>query len=302
MEEMNARAWILFLSVSVLWGIPYLLIKIAVDELSAPAIVFARTFVGALILLPFAWRSGALAGLASRWRDLVVLSVAAVAVPFMLITLGERWVSSSLTAILIAVEPMAVGLLAIRLDASERVTGPRLVGLAVGATGVVALLGLDVGGGLALVGAGLILAATGCYAYASLQVRLRFSDVRPLGLAAATLSVSSILLAAPAAATAPTSLPSGGVVWAVLGLGAACTALAFVLYFALVGTVGAGRAAVITYASPAVAVLFGVTLLDERLGAWAFAGLALIALGSWLATRGGAPARRVQGSEGLPAN
>jgi drug/metabolite transporter (DMT)-like permease len=121
--------------VSVLWGIPYLLIKVAVDDLSPAVIVFARTALGAAILLPFAWRSGALRGVVARRRDLLVLALTSVAVPFMLITVGEQWVSSSLTAILIAVEPMAVGLLAIRLDASERVGGSRLIGLAVGPPG-----------------------------------------------------------------------------------------------------------------------------------------------------------------------
>jgi drug/metabolite transporter (DMT)-like permease len=296
----NARAWLLFLSVSVLWGIPYLLIKVAVDDLSPAVIVFARTALGAAILLPFAWRAGALRGVAARRRDLLVLALTSVAVPFMLITVGEQWVSSSLTAILIAVEPMAVGLLAIRLDASERVGGSRMIGLAVGGAGVVALLGLDVGGGLALLGAGMIIAATACYAYASMQVRLRFSDVRPVGLAAATLAISTVLLAGPAAATAPASLPPAGTLGVIALLGAACTALAFVLFYALVKEVGAGRAAVITYAAPAVAVVLGVTLLDERLGAWVLVGLALIAVGSWLATR--APRARRPVAGGLAPN
>jgi len=294
---MNARAWLLFLAVSVLWGIPYLLIKVAVDDLSPAVVVFARTALGAAILLPFAWRAGALRGLPARRRDLLVLALTSVAVPFMLITVGEQWVSSSLTAILIAVEPMAIGLLAIRIDPAERVGGSRMIGLAVGAAGVVALLGLDIGGGLALLGAVMILAATGCYAYASMQVRLRFSDVRPVGLAAATLSISTVLLAGPAAASAPASLPAAGTLGVLALLGAACTALAFVLFFALVREVGAGRASVITYAAPAVAVVLGVTLLDERLGAWVLAGLALIAVGSWLATRG--PRERRAEAEGL---
>jgi drug/metabolite transporter (DMT)-like permease len=297
---MSPRAWTLFLSVSLLWGVPYLLIKIAVDDLSPAVVVFARTALGAAILLPIAWRAGALRGLAGRGRDVLVLALTSVTIPFLLITAGEQWVSSSLTAILIAVEPMAIGLLAIRIDASERVGGSRMVGLAIGATGVVALLGLDLAGGLALIGAAMILAATACYAYASMQVRLRFSDVRPVGLAAATLTVSTVLLAGPAAATAPASPPPAGTLGALALLGAACTALAFVLYFALVREVGAGRASVITYAAPAVAVVLGVTLLGERLGGWALAGLALIAVGSWLSTRGG-PAARPREAEGMAA-
>jgi drug/metabolite transporter (DMT)-like permease len=141
----------------------------------------------------------------------------------------------------------------------------------------------------------MILAATACYAYASMQVRLRFSEVRPVSLAAATLAISTVLLAGPAAATAPGSMPAAGTLGVLALLGAACTALAFVLFYALVKKVGAGRAAVITYAAPAVAVVLGVTILDERLGAWVLAGLALIAVGSWLATRGPRARPRAEG-------
>jgi drug/metabolite transporter (DMT)-like permease len=139
----STRAWALFLAVSLLWGIPYLLIKIAVDEVSPAVVVFARTALAAAVLLPIAWRLGAQRGLGRRPRDLVVLAMASVAIPFTLITAGEMWVSSSLTAILIAAEPMAVALLAVRIDAAERVDGARMLGLALGSVGVVALLGVD---------------------------------------------------------------------------------------------------------------------------------------------------------------
>jgi drug/metabolite transporter (DMT)-like permease len=298
----SPRAWLLFAAVSFLWGIPYLLIRVAVDELSPAVVVLARTALGAALLLPLAWRLGALRGLGRRRRDLAVLSLTAIAIPFTLITAGEQWVSSSLTAILIAVEPMAVALMAIRLDPSERVGGARMLGMGAGALGLVTLLGLDLGsGGLALLGAAMIVAAACLYGFASLQVRLRFAGASPLALAAVTLTVSSLVLAVPAALTAPERAPSADAVWALTVLGVACTALALVLYFALVGEVGAGRATVITYAAPAVAVVLGAAVLDERVGPWTVAGLALIALGSWLATRRGA-AGRVEESGGLAAN
>jgi drug/metabolite transporter (DMT)-like permease len=180
-----------------------------------------------------------------------------------------------------------VALLALRIDSAERAGVARTAGLAVGGLGVVALLGLDLSGGLALLGAGMILVATCCYAYASMQVRIRFADTRPLGLAAATLAISSVVLAAPAAATAPAGLPSAQALASLALLGVACTAVAFVCWFALVAAVGAGRATVITYVAPAFAVVLGVVVLDERLGPWAIVGLVLIVAGSWLATRPG---------------
>lgn len=303
MPGMRPRTWALFLAVSLLWGIPYLLIKVAVDEVSPAVVVFVRTALAAAVLLPVAWRTGALRGLGRRRRDVVVLALTAVTVPFTLIAVGELWVSSSMTAILIAAEPALVALLALRLDASERVSGPRVLGLGLGGLGVVALLGLDLaGGGPALLGAALILAATGCYAYASMQVRLRFSGARPLGLAAVTLAIATVLLAPAAAATAPAAMPSAEALWSLALLGLACTAAAFVCFFALVAAVGAGRATVITYVAPAVAVVLGVALLDERVGPWAVAGLVMIVAGSWLATSGGSLGRRPDRAAGPRAS
>jgi drug/metabolite transporter (DMT)-like permease len=218
-------------------------------------------------------------------------------VPFVLIASGQVWIPSSLTAILIALEPALVALLALRLDARERVDGRRTVGLVAGAAGVVALLGLDLeGGGPAVAGALMVIVAACCYAFASLQVRRRFADVRPLGLAAATVTISSLLLAAPAALTAPPAAPSPQALGALALLGLACTAAAFVLYFTLLGEVGASRATVITYVAPAVAVILGVWLLGERVGPWTVVGLALVAAGSWIATRGRL-SRPARGSE-----
>src|SRR3954451_10913976 len=144
---MSARAWTMFAAVSVLWGVPYLLIKVAVDGGISPSfLAWGRCAIGALVLLPFAWRAGAVRGLAKRWRPLLAFAVIEIVIPWPLIGVGEQRVSSSLAAILIASVPLVVALLAIRFDPSERVAGTRLAGLFVGLGGVVALLGIDVAG------------------------------------------------------------------------------------------------------------------------------------------------------------
>ena len=144
---MSSRAWGLFAAVSVLWGMPYLFIKVAVDEGVSPVVVaFVRVVLAALVLLPLALHAGALRGLGARWRALVAFAVLEVVLPFPLIAYGEQHVASSLAAILIASLPLTIAVLAVWVDAEERVTGWRLGGLFVGLGGVVLLLGIDVAG------------------------------------------------------------------------------------------------------------------------------------------------------------
>ena len=288
---MSARAWAYFAAVSTLWGIPYLFIKVAVDDDVPPAFVaWSRVAVGAALVLPLAWRAGVLGGLRGRGRWILAYALFEVVVPFPLIAAGEQWISSSLTAILIAALPLIVALLALRFDPSERVGGRRLVGLVVGLAGVIALVGLDVAGNAdEALGAGLVLAGTTCYAAATLVIRNRLADVDPRATIAAALVLATALLAPAAAIAPPQSMPTGAALASIVVLGVACTAMALVLFVALVAEIGAGRAAVITYVSPVVAVALGVTVLDERPGVGAVAGLLLILAGSWLATGGRLP-------------
>jgi drug/metabolite transporter (DMT)-like permease len=286
----SARAWTFFAAVSVLWGIPYLFIKVAVDDGVPPAfLAWARVAIGAAIVLPIAWRAGLLGTLRGRLGVLALYAAAEVVIPFPLIAAGEQYVSSSLTAILIAAMPLIVAALALRFDQSERVGGARLAGLLVGLTGVVALVGIDVAGEpKELLGAGLILLATTGYAAATLLIRRRLVGVDSRAIIAAALVMATIALA-PAAAIAPPDALTADATASIVVLGVACTALALVLFVALVAEVGAGPAAVITYVSPVVAVALGVTVLDERPGVGAVAGLLLILAGSWLATGGRPP-------------
>jgi drug/metabolite transporter (DMT)-like permease len=283
---MSRRAWLIFAAVSVLWGIPYLFIKIAVGELAPPVVVVGRTAIAAVVLLPVAIATGALRPLRGRLGLVAGLALLHIAGPFLLITYGEVHITSSLTALLIASQPLMIAALAPRFAADERVTGARLAGLAVGLSGVAAVVGFDLGGDrLGLLGAAMVLLATLGYAGAGLLVRRRLADAPPLGLVAGTMTLTTIALAPWALATAPHSPPSAGATWSVIVLGLLCTAAALLLFYRLITLVGAGRAAVVTYVNPAVAVALGVLVLGEPLTWTAVLGAALILVGSWVSTR-----------------
>jgi drug/metabolite transporter (DMT)-like permease len=287
---MSARAWWLFVAVSVLWGIPYLFIKLAVEDLSPVWVAFSRIVVAVALLLPYAWYKGALRGLGRHWKPLLIYSVVEICLPWPLIGFGEQRVSSGLAAILIAAVPLIVALIALRVDHEERAEGARLVGLVVGFGGVVALLGLDVAGrpGELLGALAILLAAVG-YSVGPMMIKHRFRQIDPLGPVTASLVISALVLAPAAALSTPSSMPSAGALLSVLVLGVACSALGFLLFFALIHEVGPGRATVITFVNPVVAVALGIALLGEGLGPSAVAGLLLILAGSWLSTGGRMP-------------
>jgi drug/metabolite transporter (DMT)-like permease len=220
-----------------------------------------------------------------------------IVVPFPLIAAGEQHVSSSLAAILIAAVPLFIALLAIRFDPEERATGRRLVGLVVGLAGVVVLMGIDVAGNTdELLGAGAILVAALGYAIGPMLLKAKLSELDPRAMMGASLALAALVLTPLAALAPPEVSPSGDVIASLLVLGIVCTALAFVIFGALINDIGPGRALVITYVNPVVAVFLGVLILEERPGAGAVAGLLLILAGSWLSTDGRLPpglARRV---------
>jgi drug/metabolite transporter (DMT)-like permease len=292
---MSTRGWVLFIAMSLVWGVPYLFIRVALEEGASPALVaWGRVVIAAAVLLPVAWRLGALRGLRDRWRAVLAFSVIEIVVPFPLIAAGQVHVSSSLAAILIATVPLMVALLALRFDADERAAGLRLAGLLVGLAGVAVLLGVDVAGRLEeVVGAAFILVASAGYAVGAMMVKHRFGGLDPVGPVAGSLGVAAVLLAPLALLAPPEAMPAAAAFGSIVVLGVLCSAVALVAYFALIAEVGPGRATVITYVNPLVAVVLGVVLLGERVGVASLAGLGLIVGGSWLATRraaAGAPA------------
>ena len=291
---MSPRAWILFAAVSVVWGVPYFFIKVAVDADVPPAFVaWSRIALGAALLLPLAVHRDALRGLSDRWRPIAAYAATEIAVPFTLIAIGEQHVSSSLTAILIASMPLAMAAMSVRFSPEDRPTGLRLLGLFVGLGGVVALMGIDVAGKSdELLGATLVLVAMLGYAAAPIVVRRRLADLDPLGPIAVSLGASSLLLLPAAIVAPPDGAPSLDALASLAVLGVVCTALGLFIFFSLIAEAGPNRASVVTYFNPLVAVLLGVLVLEERLGAASVAGLALILAGSWLATGGAVRARR----------
>jgi len=283
---MSVRAWSLFAAVSTVWGIPYLFIKIGVDGGVPPVLLaWARIALAAIVLLGLAARAGTLRGLRGRWRYVIAYGVIELSIPFPLIATGERYVASSLAAIIIATVPLLVALLALRFDDDERATGHRLVGLLVGLLGVVLLVGLDASGSLrSLAGAGAILLAAVGYAGGPMILKRHLLDLDPRATMGASLAVAAGVLTPLAILDAPARPPTTGAIAAVLVL-----ALAFVLMAVLIAEIGPGRAVVITYVNPIIAVALGVTLLGEQPGAGAVAGLLLILAGSWLSTHGRLP-------------
>ena len=287
---MSPRAWALFAAVSVIWGMPYLFIKIAVDEISPSVVAWSRLALAAAVLLPVAWKLGALRGLRERWRILTVFAAVEMAVPWPLLGFGEVHISSSLAAILVATVPLFVALLATRFDHSERPTATRLVGMLIGLAGVVALVGIDIGGkGDELLGALAILVVAFLYAIGPMIVKRRLSDVDPLGPVAASLGIATLLVTPLALASLPDSTPSADTFASIAVLGLVCSALGFLVFFRLIAEIGPGRATVITYINPVVALALGVVVLDESVTTGVVVGLLLILAGSWLSTDGRLP-------------
>jgi drug/metabolite transporter (DMT)-like permease len=290
---MSRRAWWAFAVMSVTWGASYLLIKIGIDGgVPAPDVAWLRVALAAVILLVLAWRAGVMQTLSGRWRWVWAYAVAEISIPFPLIAAGEVHIASSLAAIIIASVPLIVTVLSLRFDPSERPTPLRALGLAVGFIGVIALVGLDVAGsGAQVVGAVAVLVGAVGYGIGPMLVKLGMEGMDPRAAMGGSLLIATVILAPFAAVDLPSRTPTLGALAAVGGLGVFCTAMAFVVYTVLVREAGTGRATIITYVNPLVAVVLGVTLLGERPGPGALAGLLMILAGSWLSTGGTLPPR-----------
>ena len=282
---MSWRSWMAFAALGIIWGLPYFFIKLAVQELSPAVIAWSRVALGACILLPIAWRRGALRSLGQHKLALIAFAFVEFVIPFSAISLGERWVSSSVTGILIATAPLSVVLLSRFFGVHERISG-RLAGLALGFIGVVALLGFGtLSGASGWAGVVCMLVASFGYAIGPLIIQRYLSGLDSFGPLAASLAVASAALLLPAILSSPTQLPTAIALSSLAVLGIVCTAMAMLLMFYLVRHAGASRASLITYINPAVATLLGVWLLHEHLGVGGITAFALILLGAWLASR-----------------
>lgn len=289
---MSRKGWLLFVSLCVVWGLPYLFIRIAVRELSPPSLVFLRTGCAALVLLPFAVRRGRARDLLPRWRWLLSYTLIELCVPWFLLAHAERTISSSLAGLLVATVPLIGAVLYRAAGVADHFDARRLVGLGIGFAGVAALVGLDVGASdpLAMAEVGVVAL---CYATGPLLVARGLSDVPAIGVITASLVGTAVLFATPGIALLPASL-SATTIAAVAVLAVVPTALAFLLFFALIAEVGPSRTTVITYVNPLVAVLLGVVFLSEPFTLGIAVGMPLILLGSVLGTA------RTKRDAGLP--
>lgn len=281
---MSRRGWVLFAAMCVLWGIPYLLIKVAVAEVSVAVLVFARTALGALVLLPLAARPGAVTVVRAHWRALLVFALVEIIGPWALLSDAERVLDSSLTGLLVAAVPI-IAVLAGRVAGDTERLGPlRWAGLGLGLAGVALLAAPHVNAGSGLAIGEVLLVAVG-YAVGPIIAARKLGEVPNMLVTASCLGFAALVYLPPALLTMPAALPAPEVLLALAGLGLLCTAAAFVLFFELIGEVGPTRAVVFTYVNPAVAVAAGVLLLGEPLTATVLVAFVLILLGSVLATR-----------------
>ena len=287
---MNARAWTGFFALAVLWGIPYLFIKVAVDDGVPPLfLAWVRVTLGAAVLLALAAQAGTLRAVRGQVKWVAAYALVEICLPFPLIAVGEQHVSSSLTAILVATVPAFIALLSLRFDPAESPSRTRVAGLAIGFSGVVALVGIDVAGDpQELLGAGAVLLAAFGYACGPMIYQRRFGATDVRATMGAALAVSALVLAPFAFADTPAAL-TGEAAASLAVLGLFCTAAAFSLFAVLLRMIGAARVSVITYVAPVVAVALGVIVLDERVGPGSLVGLVLILAGSWLSTVGRLP-------------
>ena len=283
---MSRRGWLLFWALCVIWGIPYLLIKVAVAEISPSALVFLRTLLGAAVLLPLARSRGELGSLLPRWRPIVAFTLVEIGLPWLLLSDAERHLASSLAGLLIAAVPLVGAALSSATGGGERLGGRRLVGLLVGLAGVAVLLGFDASAS----SAGAVLEMTVvvvCYAAGPLIISRYLAGLSSRLVMTASLGLCALGYAPFVLAHLPPALPSVRAMAAVVVLGIVCTALAFIVFFHLIAEVGPVRATVVTYVNPAVAVALGVALLHEPLTPGIVAGFVLVLAGSYLSTRSG---------------
>lgn len=284
---MTRRGWILFAAMSVIWGVPYLLIKVAVDGLSPPVVVFGRTAVAAVILVPIAARRDAIRPALRRWKPLLAFTAMEMAGPWLLLTDAERTMPSSLAGLLIAGVPLVAAVASVALGDRTVLEPSRLFGLVVGLVGVAFVVGIGADGAEAWPVIEVVLVVIG-YALAPFMASRVLAEVPTIGVVATSLAIVAVGYLPAAIWFRPDALPDADSLWALLGLALICTALAFVVFFALIAEVGPNRATLFTFVNPAVALALGVIVLDEHLTSGLLLGCPLVITGCWLAAR---PAR-----------
>src|SRR6202163_3317119 len=281
---MTRRSLLLFIAMSVIWGVPYLFIRIAVMELSPVVLVFARTALATLILLPIALARGEVRGLLKSWLPLVAFTAVEIGIPWVMISSAEQKITSSLAGLLVSAVPLVGVVIATALGNREHLGTASLGGLLLGVVGVVAIVGFDLRASdpLALVEMGVVVVA---YAVGPVIISRYLKSLPSMAVIAVSLAACAIAYLPFAALHWPRAVPPMDTIVSVAVLAVVCTALAFVLFFALIAAIGPVRATVITYINPAVAALLGVSILHENFTFGMAVGFVLVIAGSVLATR-----------------
>lgn len=279
---MTQRGWLLFIALSFLWGIPYLLIRVAVAEVDPVMVAFTRTALGGLLLLPVAiWRHE-LAPLLQHWRPIVIFTAAEIIGPWWLLPYAETRLNSSTAGLLVAAVPIFTVVLLVATG-KDRFDWRRLAGLAVGLGGVAALVGFDIdfSDSMALLA---VLGVVIGYSIGAYMMGIHLSSLPSFGVITASLLLSAVVYSPFAIWRWPVETVSSSAIWSLIGLAVLATAGAFLVMFALVSTAGAARATVVTYLNTAVAIVLGVLILSEPLTVGILIGFPLVIVGAILAT------------------
>ena len=283
---MSRRNWFLFIFVGFLWGIPYLLIKVAVDELSPAVIVFSRVAIGSLILIPMAMRLGSLMPAIKAWRYVIPYAIGEMVGPWILITAAEEKMSSGLAGLLVATVPIWATLIASMHGDKTVWQSKRLIGILIGFIGIVLVVGIEsFSGRQSIVAIFMILVAAIGYAWAVTMVTTKIPHIEPISINAVAMVFTSIFYLPFVLTQWPSHSISSDAVWAVLALGVFSTGIAFAIFFTLIADIGPTRASLVTYWNTAIAVVLGVLILSEPLTVGIRIGLPLVMLGSWLVNR-----------------
>ena len=293
----------MFAALGIAWGIPYLLIKVAVGELTASQLVLGRTALAAALLLPVALARGQVGAVLRRWPAVLAYTVVEIAVPWVFMGRAEQQLPSSTTGLLITAVPLAGLAVAALTGRPERLGASGQAGLVLGLLGVAALVGLDVGGStlVPVVEVGVVVLG---YAVGPAILSRRLGDLPGLGVVAVSLTLCALCYVPVVllGGGLPQRVPSTDVVLSVVALAVVCTAAGFLLLFSLIGAIGPVRATTITYVNPAVAVVAGALVLHEPVTAWTVVGFVLVVLGSVLVTRRPGTSRGPVTAEGRPGS
>jgi len=284
---MTRRGWLLFAAMSVIWGVPYLLIKVAVDHVEPPVVVFGRTSLAAVVLVVLAVRAGALRPALAHWRLVLAFALIEMAIPWLLLTNAEKRLPSGLTGLLVACVPIAGAVVGYLLGDHSALRPMRVAGIAIGLGGVALLVGGDLRGDHGIPWWSVVQVMLVCVGYATAPfiAARRLNDVPTIGVIAVSLSAVAIAYAPFAWLSRPKVAPPASAWFAILGLAVICTGIAFVTFFKLIDEIGPVRATLITFANPAVAVALGAIFLDEAITLATLGGFVLVLTGCWFATR-----------------